>query len=29
MKVDKSLDNTKESHYDTAIFAGGCFLDLK
>ena len=25
MKVAKNLDNTKESHYDTAIFAGGCF----
>lgn len=25
MKVAKPLDNTKESHYDTAIFAGGCF----
>ena len=25
MEATKSLDNTKESHYDTAIFAGGCF----
>ena len=25
MKVAKPLDNTKESQYNTAIFAGGCF----
>src|SRR5699024_11709454 len=25
MKDVKSLDNNKNSHYDTAIFAGGCF----
>ncbi|OYS21346.1 peptide-methionine (S)-S-oxide reductase, partial [Lactobacillus taiwanensis] len=29
MKDVKSLDINENSHYDTAIFAGGCFWCMK